>query len=126
MRHFSIRSLFFLIVVFGISLPTHNLRGQNIERQIDKAVELTEAGKYKEAIKIYDQLLNFDQIIEDDDMIPMVYLLKGMAVVGDRTCLSTVPDIYKEALFCFNKSIQMDSLFAPAYTTRAALKSKKS
>lgn len=99
----------FLLIIF---INTAIIQAQGVEEMVMKAVEYQKAGKYDEAIKIYDETLK-----KHGDN-PVVYILKAEAYVdkASRTIEGTNmyhsmydknTEIYKLALESANKVIEL-------------------
>lgn len=90
-------------------------KGQSLEDSIIEAIELSEEGKITEALQIYDQA------IRTYGELPMLRVLKGEVFSGGGRRLTSNPEMYAAALREFNRAIELDSTFTPAYNSRALL-----
>jgi tetratricopeptide (TPR) repeat protein len=82
---------------------------------IDKAFELSSAGKIEEAVALYDVAIS--KFPEE----PILYTIKGGLMVSHIDYFATNDNLYNTTLKLFDKALELDSACTPAYNNRALL-----
>jgi tetratricopeptide (TPR) repeat protein len=99
--------------IFFISIVGHS---QSTPQEfIDKAYELSSAGKIGEAVSLYNIAI---AKFPDE---PIFYTLKGGLMVQHIDYFATDDSLYNSALNLFDKALELDSGFVPAHNNRALL-----
>lgn len=96
--------LFFFISIVGHSQSTP-------QEFIDKAYELSSAGKIGEAVSLYNIAI---AKFPDE---PIFYTLKGGLMVQHIDYFATDDSLYNSALNLFDKALELDSGFVPAHNS---------